>query len=311
MYNFEKNLIKVINILDGNISYFDPISKVYTFTTENVYEYLKYFELENKRLLTVGSSGDQILNSFYCGARDITLFDINEYSKYYLYLKISAILSLDYLEFQKFFFKHGYDINEDYYNKKMFSKDIFDKIKSTLRLLDYDSYLFYDEIFHMYQSERIRDYLFDDDECRNKVIRGFNIYLKNENTYNKLKKNLYKLSFKFINGDIFKDNISGKFDNIFLSNLCTWYKVEELKKLIEKLDNNINFGGSILIGYLYDTYFYDESYKEDWNKIYDIKNTREVLNEFISEHNNVKNSRCFIFDEENNKRDLVLIYRKK
>ena len=39
-----------------------------------------YFD--NRRLLTVGSSGDQLLNAFYNGARDITLFDINEYAKY-------------------------------------------------------------------------------------------------------------------------------------------------------------------------------------------------------------------------------------
>ena len=61
---------------------------------------MKYFDFQNKSLLTIGSSGDQILNSFYYGARDITLFDINEYSKYYIYLKIAAIISLNYKEFQ-------------------------------------------------------------------------------------------------------------------------------------------------------------------------------------------------------------------
>jgi len=116
MKSFEQKLNCAIEICEGKCpeTIFD---RVYSFATENVSDYLKYFDLKNKSLLTIGSSGDQVLNAYYNGARDITLIDINQFSKFYLYLKISAILSLSYEEFKLFFFVHG---TKEYYNKKLF-----------------------------------------------------------------------------------------------------------------------------------------------------------------------------------------------
>jgi len=307
MGNFETNLYKAQSICEGKLIHLTEYSKIYTFTTENISEYIKYFDLNNKSLLTVGSSGDQILNAFFSGARDITLYDINPYAKYYVYLKIAAILSLDYIEFQNFFFKHGL---EEYYNKKMFSKDLFNKIKPNLRLLDYESFLFFDELFSLYDRYDIRDYLFDDDENRNIVIKSFNSYLKSEESYNNLKSILKQINFKYINGDIFKDNIKGQFDNIFLSNLCTITSLEKLKELLQKLDmNNLRESGSILIGYLWDTDFYSNDFSDDWKEVYKLDLTKAKLKEFITEYHNINGSRDYLW-EENKKRDMVLIYRK-
>jgi len=140
MTEFQTILSKALSICNGNFEYLEEYSKIYTFTTENINGYIKYFDLQDKSLMTVGSSGDQILNAFFYGARDITLYDINPYAKYYIYLKIAAIVSLDYTEFQIFFFKYGL---QDYYNKKMFDKVLFDKIKFNLKSLDYESFLFF------------------------------------------------------------------------------------------------------------------------------------------------------------------------
>ena len=54
--------------------------KIYPFTTENLNAYLTKYDFTNKRVLTVGSSGDQILNTFLMGAKDITVFDINPFT---------------------------------------------------------------------------------------------------------------------------------------------------------------------------------------------------------------------------------------
>ena len=132
---FDDNLDKASSICEGMFYYNHEFSRIYTFTTENISGYIDFFDFNNKSLLTVGSSGDQILNSFYNGARDITLFDINEYAKYYVYLKISAILSLSYEEFKLFFFKYGSSPFKN--NKCMFSKEIFKKIKDNLKAYDY------------------------------------------------------------------------------------------------------------------------------------------------------------------------------
>lgn len=306
MDNFETNLHKASSICDGDFIYWTEWSKIYTFTTENVNGYINYFELDGKSLLTVGSSGDQILNAFYYGARDITLYDINPFAKYQVYLKAAAILSLDYIEFQNFFFQHG---TQDYYNKKMFSRELFYKVKSNLRLFDYESYLFFDELFGLYEPERIR-YLFDDDECRNEVIKNFNVYLKDEDSYNKLKAIIKKLSFKFINGDIFQDPVFGQFDTILLSNLCTITSLENLKGLLQKLAiNNLKENGSILFGYLWNTNFDLTDFSENWKEIYRLPITKEVLSEFITEHHNIIGARDFLWNE-NSANDLVLIYRK-
>lgn len=309
MYLYEKNLNKATKLLDGSLLYNEDYFKIYSFSTENISGYLDYFDLKNKRLLTVGSSGDQVINAYYCGARDITLFDINTYSKYYLYLKISAIISLSYDEFQKFFFKYYESPFED--NKYMFSKELFNKIKSNLRLLDYESYLFFDEIFNLYEPKRIRDYLFDDDESRKKVIKGLNIYLKNENNYNILKNKVRSISFKYINGDLFKYKLNEKYDNIFLSNLCTYYSLGELMSLLKYLsNNNLNMNGSILFSYLWNIDFNESYYEDDWKEIYKMPIIKEKLKKYISEYHNIIGTRDILHDEEK-KRDLVLIYKKK
>ena len=309
MTKLDENLYKASSICDGKFLYNSEFSKIYTFTTENVSGYIDFFNFDNKSLLTVGSSGDQILNAFFYGARDITLFDINEYAKYYIYLKIAAILSLSYKEFMLFFFKYG--LSSFKKNRCMFSKVLFKKIKDNLRILDYESYLFFDELFSVYDENIIRERLFDDDEDRNKVIRGFNSYLRDEESYNKLKSIISKIYFNYVNGNIFEDSINRRFDNIFLSNLCTITSLDSLKHLLDKLDkNNLNSDGSILIGYLWDACFDSNQYKEGWKDIYKMPMVREHLKSYISEVHDIIGSRDILWDEQE-KRDLVLIYRKK
>jgi len=307
MDNFETNLYKALSICNDDIKYLTEYSKIYSFTTENINGYIKYFDFNNKNLLTVGSSGDQVLNAYYHGARDITLYDINPYAKYYLYLKIAAILSLNYIEFKLFFFKFYSHCS---YNENMFSKRLFNKIKPTLRLFDYESFIFFDELFSNYEAYQIRSCLFDDDESRNEVIKNFNAYLKDEESYNKLKSIIKNITFKYQNGDIFKDNIEGKFDNIFLSNLCTITDLKILKELLNKLDlNNLKQNGSILFGYLWNTSYLENSYEDYWKDIYKLPITKEVFKNYITEYHQIKDARDYLWNEFKN-RDLVLIYRK-
>ena len=305
---FEETLYKASSTCDGSFRYISEFSKIYPFTTENIAGYIDYFDFDDKSLLTVGSSGDQILNAFYNGARDITLFDINEYAKYYVYLKIAAILSLSYKEFKAFFFRHG--LTPFVRNHHMFSPELYEKIKGNLRLLDYESFLFFDELFSLYEPTKIRERMFDDDEDRNVVIKGMNKYLKDEESYNKLQAIIRKISFRYINGNIFEEDVNGKFDNIFLSNLCTVANLEQLKSLLQKLDrNNLNSGGSIQLGYLWNASFDSEEYKDDWKEIYKMPIMKEKLSEFISEVHDILGSRDILW-EEDKKRDLVMVYKK-
>jgi len=309
--NFEERLDRTLSQIEPQRPFPNNFYHTYTFPTENVYEYLQYFDLKDKKLLTVGSSGSQLLNSFFLGARDMTLLDINENAEYYIWLVISSIISLNYYEYQKFFFIHCYDIEEDYYNKARFNKGIFNnKIKPILRLFNYEAYLYYDELFSNYETQRIVDYLMDDDEYRPAAIKGFNIYLKNEENYEKLKKEIHNINFQFLNGDIFEIDIPDKYDNIFLSNLCTYVKRNKLKKLLEKLDkNNLNTNGKILFAYLFNTDYNNKEYGPDWQEIYYLDDTKKEFQYYLSEYHQITSARNFVHHE-NKKEDLVLIYRK-
>ena len=50
----------------------------YPFTTEEIAGYFPLLELEGKKVFTVGSSSDQAFNALLLGAKDITVYDINE-----------------------------------------------------------------------------------------------------------------------------------------------------------------------------------------------------------------------------------------
>ena len=63
---------------------------IYPFTNENLFEYYNK-NLENKRVISVTSSGDHILHAALGGAKEIIGFDINRFCKYYCALKIALI----------------------------------------------------------------------------------------------------------------------------------------------------------------------------------------------------------------------------
>ena len=74
-------------------------NKLYSFTTENIKDYISSFDLNNKSLLTVGSSADQAINAILNGCKDVTIMDINPFVKYYFNLKKAGMLTLDYKQF--------------------------------------------------------------------------------------------------------------------------------------------------------------------------------------------------------------------
>ena len=283
--------------------------KIYNFTTENIADYMKYFDLKDKKLLTVGSSGDQVLNAYYEGARDITLIDINDFSSYYLYLKISAILILSYEEFKRFFFV--YESGPSLcYNEQLLSKQIFDKFKSTLKFYNYEAYSFFEELFYMFRPKDIKRKLMEFDETRNEVICGFNNYLKDEQSYNRMQKILYDISFEFINEDILSNTLTQKYDNIFLSNIICFYKLDEFKPVLAKLaSENLSQNGKMLFAYIWNVDFNDEFYQDNWREIYKLPIVKEKLKEFITEYHSIKSDRKILHGFDDSK-DLILVYKK-
>ena len=297
---------------EGNIildeASMNGFEEIYPFTTENIAGYIDYFDLQDKSLLTVGSSGDQIINAALKGAKDITLLDINPYAKYYYYLKAADILELNLTDFNEFFRYNDYP-KVFKYNKKVFDKASYKKLKSTLKSLDNDSYLFWDELFDMYQPDYIRFSLFSNDEYGTSVLSKSNLYLQSENTYDEAKTKLKELRPEFINEDIFKSNLTKNYDNIWLSNIACYLYQDKIKGMTDKFSDKLAVDGKLLISYLYSIDMNTE-YDDDWSPIYDLKNDLELLKEYSPIFHFFKGVNGIKHNDDDIK-DSVLIYQKK
>ena len=129
----------------------------------------------------------------------------------------------------------------------------YKKIEETLRLLDYESFLFWTELFDNFSSLDIRKYLFFHDEGRDSEIIGSNLYLQNNLLYKDTRMKLQKVRPKFIAEDIFLVKFDKKFDNIWLSNISHYVIMTELKKSINIISKYLSENGNLLMTYLYET----------------------------------------------------------
>lgn len=281
---------------------FGLFSRIYPFTTENISGYINLFDLDNKSLLTVGSSGDQVINASLFNCNDQTVIDINPFTKYYFYLKKAAIISLTYEEFLNFF------LYKDYpkfcrCNKQVFNKEAFNKLKELLKVEDYDSFYFWDELFNSYDGEISRRELFSSDEDRDIVLKGINLYMKNPIYFEKAKTSIRDVNPTFILDDIMNVTLNRNYDNIFLSNLGLYFGIDKLKELIDKLYPYVN--ESILLCYLYKTEEHDE-YNSDWSEIYNLDKLKNTLKDYITSFDTFCGIRGILFENESYDRDSII-----
>lgn len=226
--------------------------RIYSMTTENIYGFLKKYDLRGKKVLTVGASGDQRLNSYLMEASDVTCFDINPLTELHIKLK-DAALKLNYEEFLNFFRIYGtnYKINYTFLDYKL-----FDKISD---YLDEDALYFYDYVINKQCRFLEEDIYFCFDDNLG-LMKKMNNYLE-EDSYYKLQSIMKDKKVRFINSSIddLVDTLNGeKFDIILLSNISDYIHnfyldghLERYREIIDKLISNLNDGGVIQVGYIY------------------------------------------------------------
>lgn len=117
----------------------EGFQKIYPFTTESISGYITKMDVENKNVLTLGSSCDQALNSLLLGASDVTIFDINERVRYFYELKKKLILS-----------SKREELIHEVINSKQYS--YFDDIFSCNDLMKMNLYLQNDENYSKLQN---------------------------------------------------------------------------------------------------------------------------------------------------------------
>ena len=249
------------------------IEQVYCFSNEEQEESFNCLsKLPKKRVLTVGSSGDQILNSIFYGAEDVTLIDANLFSKYFIEYKIAAIKNLSHREFVDNFINDSSNI----FNHTLFKRLFHD--------LSPDSQVFWGTLLMEVEGEEIYNNMVDTFSEPFKSI-----FYRNPLFYEKLKEKLQTAKINYINANFtdFPKFTDGQYDLILLSNIFDYVDEKDYVKVINELyDNNLTNGGQMQIRYalhnFYSTYTFLELFPDKKIERHIIPVDRKI---FTQNHN--------------------------
>jgi len=210
------------------------VRRIYSCSTEITEDYLEKFDFDGKRIITVGSSGDQVLTYAYLGSRDITLMDANPLTPFFVNLKIAALKVLMREEFMAFFMQD----NEQYFmNIKLYEKvcsKLDEETKNFWNKLYEDGVQ--NKIFHIYSgvtSSSLPPYLVSDEE------------------YDKVKDSMDNVKLTFYNLDIstFHEFAEGEYDFIDLSNIYTYVSSEKYWNSVNNLYQHLSREGYLKLHY--------------------------------------------------------------
>ena len=146
---------------------------LYSISNENLYEFFPKLNLKNASVMTVGSSGDQVLYSLMFGAKEVVCVDINPFTKFFYDFKVACIKHFDFEGFNEFF--GHYKSSEQTLNAEAYRQISY--------LLPEDSKYFWDNLF--LQVNAIPNMVF-------KCPATQSHYSVNKNQYNKSKWRYFK-----------------------------------------------------------------------------------------------------------------------
>lgn len=287
--------------------------RVWHFTNENVRNYIDLLTLnKTDRVLTVCSSGDQILNLVNKGITSIDAFDINALTYPFFQLKVAMMFAYGYRDFFKYFKRLSFDAKsrtEEY--------DIFQTIKPYLR-----------EPYASFWERLYKDNLEKNPSRKcpllSAVGQGYtekqkliflNPYLANPFEYEKTKRSLHAATINFKDIDVLaiRDLFTGPYDKIILSNIVDYLRPKDIDKLTFEtfvstvLDPILTEDGKVLLDYIF--YYIDSN---EFKDIYFLSGFGEDFEEFVK--------RCDMHTAERFQQkkknpdysaDGVLIYQKK
>lgn len=259
-----KRLLKEHNMKNKRFSNvaFSLYDKSYFFTNENIDGYLKLVDFEGKTsALSVLASGDHTFNLICKGIKNVDTFDINRLTEYFaLGLKRAMILKYNYTDFllnMKYLCSDGASI--DYITDTI--KDLFPYMEEKHRkfwqeILDYNYKMQKGFILGLNLIQMLTVNFMS---IENRVL--FNTYLKDEESYNRLKQNLVNANITFKNADAVSlhKEFNGEYDLILLSNILNYFSqywgsnwgYNSLRDYEENLESITKSGGTIFLNYLF------------------------------------------------------------
>lgn len=250
------------------------IDKAFAISNEHSEHLFKPFNLKGKKVLTVGSSGDQALNVILKGSKDITIIDANIFTRPFIEYKFAVIKTFDYKTFSKIFIK-----------PEFFSWKVYSKIS---HLLSKNVQTFFDTLM-LDLSEDNYSNEFNARKLKEKMLfvdhrdRHSSFY-KNELTYNKLQTLLNKtdVNISFITAELqkFPNVLKSKYDIIYLSNIFDYYKGSKAP-LFEKVLNKIYQNNLATNGKLFANYSFCEKIEDSPKQISGLKINHLKINRFL------------------------------
>ncbi len=215
-----KDIKQAINLINQpyHVSYsYSPYNTCFLYSTENQQGINDIINYADKDVITVASSGDQYLGAIYYGANKVDLYDINKLTKYISFLKIAAIKTLSYKDFQSFFFPLTIDGKErkNFWNLKT--------LKRLLPSLPNDVGYFWENIMYEYNKKGYGNFIVPTSYCNHvpMIKTGMPFYAE-EAEYYKLQALLRQRDYPLFNScDVFDiaSTFTSKYDIIYLSNI--------------------------------------------------------------------------------------------
>lgn len=242
----------------------ERFNSIYPFTTENIRGYMHDLDLTNKKVITVTGSGDHVLNAIAQGSKEITTFDYNPLTKYYLDLKLASIKELSLEEFKETFLYLEKEIDISFLKGLEMPKESKDYWSKQMSILHW-TYLAHSSLFN-------RKYF----NPNSKIWE--NIYL-DEDKYKKVKNAIDDVCINYIQSNLLDLSIDKDYDYMFLSNISDYLylmfkdnELEEYNKLLKKFQEHIE---NIYFAYVYD--IWDTNLRTD---IDDPKKVKKVFKNF-------------------------------
>lgn len=243
-----------------DIKNFNRLSRIYSFTTENIAGYFRFLDFTNKNVLTVAGSGDHVINAFYGGAKSVLGFDINYLALIFTELKLIALQELKYEEFLEFFLIN----NKDDIEKNINALDYLTYKNRLKKHLSQNAAKILDRLYQSFNNNGYdlrNSYIFNNKYDNNNIKIKSNLYLRSKGDYNKAKDAIKGKEIILLNsnyGDINLQHFT-KYDIMLMSNISDYIKdiygsevdyVEEyIKEIIQKFKSPTN---KIVCVYLYD-----------------------------------------------------------
>lgn len=235
---------------------------LYNHGTEDMRTYYEHFN-SVEDILTIGASGDQILNAVNMGAKRIDVFDKNILSKRGVSLKIAASKTVSKEDLLEYF--HSLD------------EELYQFIRTELGEADK---AYWDSVYEIADSKDISRNLFPYRNLNRFLIEKINPYLDDEN-YELLKEKLQDVEINFIDSKLesIYQHINGrKYDAINFSNVPEYLNMGESSRaddarafhdyVMSYIYPHLKDGGKIMLAYMYAfsesvRKFIMESYKQD------------------------------------------------